>query len=183
MSDPHNPDRYGETWPQYKIDAYLEMLEYIKPYVVLSGGFAWHFISPVGHTELKHAHDHKDLDLHVPPPNVGIVVGVLNGLGFEKVRTRYDRLPSEQDFRRYEKIVDDGEHPGFRLTIDFFVMHTPEIEIDGWRIVEPTTLLTFYGNIHSSDKCFAVQAATRLLAEGVDPVGHEDLVAIPGEQP
>jgi hypothetical protein len=183
VSDPHNPERYGETWPQYKIDAYLEEMEDLRPFVVLSGGWAWHFMSPPGHVELKHAHDHKDLDIHVPPRKVGLVVGMLKHAGFEKVRTRYDKLPSEEDFRRYEKVIDDGEHDPFRLTVDFFVKDVPEREIEGWRIVEPATLLTFYSTIHSSGSCFAVQAASKLLERGIDPLGREELVEIPGEEP
>jgi hypothetical protein len=31
----------------------------------------------------------------------------------------------------------------------------------------------------SSDKCFAVQAAVRLLKQGIDPVGLPELVEIP----
>ncbi len=46
-------------------------------------------------------------------------------------------------------------------------------------MIEPEVLLSFYSNIHSSDKCFAVQAAVRLLAENIDPHGHPDLVKIP----
>ena len=183
MGDPHNPKRYGETWPQHRIDAYLKLMEHIKPFVVLSGGWAWHFMSPVGHVELKHAHDHKDLDLHVPPIYVGTVVSLLKGVGFVKVRTRYDCFPSAEDFRRYEKAIDDGEHPPFRITIDFFVKSVPFREIDGWRVVRPETLLTFYGNIHSSGSCCAVKAATRLLEQGIDPVGREELVEIPTGTP
>jgi hypothetical protein len=68
----------------------------------------------------------------------------------------------------------------FRLTIDFFVRAVPFlVRPGGFRVVEPRTLLTFYSSIHSSDKCFAVQAATRLLGAGIDPVGRPELVTIP----
>jgi len=184
MADPHNPNRYGELWPQHKIDAYLEAMEPFKSLVVFSGGWAWHFMSPKGHPEYKHAHDHKDVDWMVPSCNVGSVVGMLKAAGFEKVRTRFDHLPSEEDFRRYEKVVDPegGEHPPFRLTIDFFVRDVPCLVIDGWMVVEPYLLITFYSSFHSSDSCFAVQAAKRLLDSGLPGmaiVGHPDLVKIP----
>jgi hypothetical protein len=181
MGDPHNPARYGELWPQYKIDAYLEALLPFQSLVVFSGGWAWHFMSPKGHPEYKHAHDHKDADWMVPPSNVGTVVGMLKGRGFNKVHTRFDRLPSEEEFRRYEKVMDDGVNPPFRITIDFFVRDVPVRVIDGWMVVEPVILLTFYSTFHSSKACFAVQAAKRLLDAGIDPQGRPELVEIPAQ--
>jgi len=40
MGAPHNKDRYGELWPQHRIDANLADLEPVKDMVVLSGGWA-----------------------------------------------------------------------------------------------------------------------------------------------
>jgi len=179
MADPHNPARYGELWQQHKIDACLGALGPVRTLVVLSGGWAWHFLSAPGHPEYKHAHDHKDIDILVPLANVGTVVGILKTNGFEKVATRYDRLPSDEDFRRYEKVIEDGKHPPFRITIDFFVKDVPVRVIDGWMVVEPTLLLTFYSTFHSSKSCFAVQAAKKLIDAGIDPQGHRTLVEIP----
>ena len=181
MAAPHNPKRYGETWPQERIDASLAELAEIRERVTLSGGWAWHFLSPPGHQELKHAHDHKDIDVFVEPENVALVVGTLKDRGFGKVGTKYDRFPSAEDFRRYEKLVEPVGRPPFRITIDFFVRRdVPQRKIDGWSIVEPEYLLTLYSNIHSSDKCFAVQTAVKLLAAGIDPQGRPELVEIPG---
>lgn len=180
MADPHNPARYGETWPQYRIDASLLELEAVKPWVIVSGGWAWHFMSPKGHIELKHAHDHKDIDIFVKPENVTLVVSTLKNRGFQKARTKYDRLPSEEDFRRYEKIVEIANERAMRVTIDFFVHHNvPHRDVDGWTVVEPCFLLSLYSNIHSSDKCFAVQAAVKLLDKGIDPEGRKELIQIP----
>jgi hypothetical protein len=177
MADPHNPDRYGETWPQHRLDAYMEVLQEIHPFVVFSGGWAWHLLSPEGHTEYKHAHDHKDVDLMVPPTMVGTVVAMLKNLGFEKVGTRYDRLPSEEDFRRYEKVVEVEPHPAFRITIDFFVKKVPILKVrDEWAVVRPDVLLTYYSTIHSSKSCWAVLAATELFKNGAKP---EDLIGDP----
>jgi len=135
---------------------------------------------PEGHTELKHAHDHKDCDWMVPPFNVGSVVGLLKAEGFAKVRTRFDRLPSDEDFRRYEKVVEVEGHKPFRLTIDFFVKDVPIRQTrSGFLVVEPRTLLTYYSTIHSSKSCFAVQAAAKLLDQGIDPEGRPELVEIP----
>jgi hypothetical protein len=175
MADPHNPKRYGETWPQDRIDACLVELTEIRSRVILSGGWAWHFMSPKGHKELKHAHDHKDIDIFVRPGNVGTVIPLLEQRGFVKVPTKYDRLKGNNDFRRYEKVVR-----GHRVTIDFFVDgKIPERWIGEWCVVEPKKLLSLYKSVHSSDNCFAVKAATELLARNIDPVGHEELVQIP----
>lgn len=179
MSDPHNKQRYGEVWPEYRISYGLAVLEAIKNVVVISGGWAWHFMSPP-HVELKHAHDHKDIDLFVHPHEVTLAISKLKEAGFEKVWTRYDKLPSDEDFRRYEKTVNLPEGKTHRITVDFFVRNVPFIVCrGGFRVVEPKTLLSFYSNIHSSDKCFAVQAATRLLEAGIDPVGRPELITIP----
>lgn len=182
MSDPHNPDRYGEVWPQYKIDAYMEAIRPLKNLVVFSGGWAWHFLSPEKHPEFKHAHDHKDVDLMVPPRTVSSTLVILTTLGFTKAQTRFDRLPSAEEFRRYEKVVDDGVNPPFRVTVDFFVRDVPLLQCPGgWMIVRPDVLLTFYSTIHSSKSCWAVQAAQRLLASGLKPeqlIGHHDLIRI-----
>jgi hypothetical protein len=175
MADPHNVKRYGETWSQVKIDRYLEELVKIKPFVIFSGGWAWHFMSPKNHIELKHAHDHKDVDIFVNYENVTTVIKLLMDNGFKKVPTKYDKLKNNNDFRRYEKVVDD-----FRVTIDFFIARNISTRIiEGWTVVEPTQLLTFYRSIHTSDNCFAVMAADLLIKRGIDPVGREELVTIP----
>jgi hypothetical protein len=179
MSDPHNKARYGELWPQEKIDACLKELELIKQYAILSGGWAWHFMSPVGHPELKHAHDHKDIDIFVEPQNVSLVIGILMSHGFDKARTIHDNKKNNDDFRRYEKVVSN---PPFRITIDFFVRKDIQVvEVNGWKIVDPKQLLTFYSTIHSSGSCFAVQAASKLLARGISPIGRDELIQIPKE--
>jgi len=164
MSDPHNPDRYGEIWPQYKIDAYLDVLQALKACVVFSGGWAWHFMSPVGHVEYKHAHDHKDLDLMVPPRTVATTMGVLQEMGFVKVATKYDHLPSAEDFRRYEKVVEVEGHEPFRLTIDFFVKDVPTLQCPGgWLVVRPNILVSYYRTILSSKSCWAVLMASQAM--------------------
>ena len=176
MGAPHNKDRYGELWDQHRIDVSLAEIDAIKDIVTLSGGWAWHFMS-LPHKELKHAHDHKDIDIFVKPENVAEVVQRLKDRGFQRAWTKYDRLPSAESFRRYEKTVDD-----IKIVIDFFVRAVPDFWINEHFVVLPETLLTFYKNIHSSDKCFAVQAATRLIAAGINPIGHPELTAMPKEK-
>ena len=180
MGAPHNKSRYGEKWPQYRITYPLEELKLLQALVILSGGWAWHFMSPAGHEEYKHAHDHKDIDVFVLPKNVASVVSVLKDRGFKKVWTKYDKHKSPEDFRRYEKIIAIDEDHTSRITIDFFVSEdVPCRKVKGWNVVEPEYLLGLYRNIHSSDKCFAVQAAVKLIAAGIDPVDRQELVAIP----
>lgn len=177
MGAPHNKDRYGELWQQRKIDAYLKELWFIAPDVVLSGGLSWHFLSCVGHIEYKHAHDHRDCDILVPPEKVSSVIMDLGELGFVKIPTKYDKLPNNADFRRYEKF-SGGADP-FRITIDFFVKTVPFRQIGEWNVIEPSELIQLYGKIHSSDKCWAVVAAQKLLAAGIDPQGRPELTQPP----
>lgn len=174
MAAPHNLERYGELWPPERIEVSLIELEAIKPWVTLSGGWAWHFMSPKGHLELKHAHDHKDIDIFVKPTDVAMVIEVLKKRDFNRMQTKYDRLPSSEDFRRYGKVSVSP-----RVIIDFFVREVPSRMSSGWKTVEPEYLLGLYSSIHSSDKCFAVQAASKLVARGIDPAGRPELVQIP----
>jgi hypothetical protein len=193
MADPHNKKRYGETWDSEEINEYLYELECpkftepLRAYIILSGGWAWHFMSPIGHVELKHAHDHKDVDIFVEPQHVSKVIELLGQQGFYRTATRFDGRPNNADFRRYEKITNNGK----KLIIDFFVGKDIQVrQVRGrgilalftWKVVDPKQLLTFYKTIHSSDNCFAVKAADALLKKGIDPVGRPELVAIPEEK-
>ena len=65
MANDHNTARYGETWSQTKIETYLREIEPLREKVIVSGGWAWHFLSEEGHVELKHAHDHKNMPKHI----------------------------------------------------------------------------------------------------------------------
>jgi len=172
MGDPHRKGRYGEVWPQGRLDAYMAALEPLRAHVTLSGGFAWHFMSSEGHKELKHAHDHKDVDLFVPknPGAIGTAIHLLMEQGFRRVPCRW----TSKEFHRYEMHV--GEH---KLTIDFFIGNPPRVKVKGWWVVEPEALLAAYSVKHTSKECFAVVAARRLLAAGEEIIDHPDLVAIP----
>ena len=183
MGANHNIKRYGEVWPSFRIEKGLAILLQLKSYVVISGGWAWHFMSPENHMEYKHAHDHKDIDIFVHPKDVAQVMVILLEYGFQKVWTRYDHLPSQENFRRYEKVDWLANGKQIRITIDFFESKTIKtISHKGWTIVEPSTLLSFYSNIHSSDKCWAVKAALSLLEKRINPVGHPLLVQNPLEK-
>ncbi|WP_130734492.1 hypothetical protein [Flavobacterium sp. J27] len=180
MGAPHNKNRYGELWNQNRIDESLKILHLLKEYIVLSGGWAWHFMSIPNHIEYKHAHDHKDIDIFVHPKNVAKVMEVLLENSFEKVWTRYDHLYSAENFRRYEKIIAIGNEKAFRITIDFFERTDLQTEIcNGFTVVSPEMLLRFYSNIHSSDKCWAVIKAKEFLEKGINPIGRKELSEIP----
>lgn len=180
MRQEHNIKRYGELWPNYRIELGLEILNKLKQWIVISGGWAWHFMSEENHTEYKHAHDHKDIDIFVHPKNVAQVMRILQEEGFQKVWTRYDHLPSDENFRRYEKTnwLDIGRE--VRTTIDFFKSSTLKTEtINGWQVVAPDMLLSFYSNIHSSNNCWAVKTAVTLVAQGKNPIGNPLLSKMP----
>lgn len=180
MGAKHNIKRYGELWPDYRIELGLEILNKLKQWIVISGGWAWHFMSEENHTEYKHAHDHKDIDIFVHPKNVAQVMRILQEEGFNKVWTRYDQLLSNENFRRYEKtnwLVTGRE---VRTTIDFFeARHLETVTVNGWQIVEPKTLLSFYSNIHSSNNCWALKTAVELVAQGKNPIGNPLLSKMP----
>jgi hypothetical protein len=174
MSVPHNQARYGELWPQERISTTLAAIELIKPYVILSGGWAWHFMTPAGHAEFKHAHDHKDADIFVEPQHLATVMGRLQSNGFGREWTRHDGKKGSENFYRYIKMVDTGGKP-IKVMLDLFVEPVSFVEAQGVRVVEPTYLLSLYGVKHESEHCFSVQIARRLLAQGISPVGHAQM--------
>lgn len=172
MSAPHNPQRYGETWSPHIVAQYLEVLRYIREFVTISGGWAWHFISPP-HIEYKHLHDHKDLDLFVAPNEFLTLIGKLHELEFSRIKTRFDT----NAFQRYVQ---------HKLVIDIFFGCVEELRLqrDGeeWSIVEPEYLLSLYKTIHGSSGCIAVVTASELIKKGLEPhklVNHADLVKLP----
>ena len=178
MENKHNPKRYGEVWPQKRIQASLAELHPIQPFVILSGGWAWHFMCPKGHPEYKHGHDHKDIDIFVEPEQVSVVLSLLKWQGFVRTWTKYDYLPDNQSFRRYEKRVAD-EDSSVKVTIDLFVQSgVPCRQVKGWWVVEPDFLLGLYSSIHGSDQCFAVKEAARLVEQGEDPENRAELMGI-----
>jgi hypothetical protein len=67
MADPANPARANEVWNPYRNAVLAREIEAIREFGALSGGWAWHYMSPP-HVENKQLHDHKDVDLFVYPP-------------------------------------------------------------------------------------------------------------------
>lgn len=180
MADPHRPDRYGELWNQSHIDCCEVELRAIRDLVTVSGGWAWHFMSAPGHAELKHAHDHKDLDLFAAPGDVAELSARLQAQGYVRSVTRFDKKPAPYPFRRMVRDVDLGPQGVHTVILDLFTGEVPSrILPSGWRVVDPAHLLTLYKTVHGTDTCFAVKAAARLLRTGIDPVGHPDLASPP----
>ena len=169
MGDPHNPKRAGELWDQDRIDVQLVELEKFKDLITISGGWAWHFMSPIGHKEIKTQHDHKDIDVFVEPEQFNEALMRFTANGYERQRTIYDN-PSGQ-FYRYTKFYEGG-----KVVFDVFLEKIAHIEVQGFKIVEPSALLAMYGVKHSSDLCKAVVEARKLVAKGISPVGRTELV-------
>ncbi|MFE8604302.1 hypothetical protein [Archangium violaceum] len=171
MGDPRNPRRADEPWNLDRLRIAEAELRALAPLVTFSGGWAWHFMAPP-HEELKIFHDHKDVDLFVEPGRFPELVQLLTDRGFHRIWSRFDATSTH--FYRYAKYVGDA-----KVILDVFVRHVPSVEVGGMRVVEPATLLTFYGDIHSTDDCVSVLAARRLLDRGIDPIGRSELVTRP----
>lgn len=178
MGAPHNTARYGEKWQQERIDATLQEMEPLRTFLVISGGWAWHFMSPKGHPEFKHLHDHKDVDVFVHADTAAMLHVMMRKRGFVSVRTRFYKPGG--DFVRFEKVVKPSGRP-FKITFDMFV-GCPALRVvreDLWRVVEPRYLLSLYDSVHSSSECFAVLAAKELIDKGIDPVDNQKLIELP----
>lgn len=207
MGDPHNPARMGEKWNPHRWHVLANEIEAVKEYGALSGGWAWHFMSPP-HEEEKHLHDHRDIDLHVFPSRFAELVVALEGRGYKRQKTRFDDPSGE--FIRYEKYIEGacvkcyeegalvmvtsslasdagleclgcGDRPTemppvVKVIFDLFVHEVETIEVNGYTVVEPVLMLTFYGVKHSSEQCVAVQAARRIQKAGGEIVGNPELV-------
>lgn len=176
MSAPHNPARANELWDPERIRQQLNTIQWITcdcPGITLSGGLAWHFMSPPGHSELKHAHDHKDVDIFVEPQHAKGLIHSLKKEGFKRARTKYDN-PSGT-FVRYVERYDGG-----KTVLDIYIESAPFIDIkqDGiiYQVVEPGHLIGLYESTHSSKFCTAVIAAKKLLSQGISPVGRSELI-------
>lgn len=168
MGDPRNPKRADEPWNPERLRVLEREVLAIAPLVTLSGGWAWHFMAPP-HEELKIFHDHKDVDLFVEPERLPELIHFLSERGYHRTWTRFDA--TSENFYRYARHVDD-----VKVLLDVFVRRVPSVPVGAVRVVEPSTLLSFYGHIHSTEDCVSVLAARRLVAQGLSPIGREELV-------
>ena len=159
-------------WKQEKLLAQIEEIRPIKDLCVISGGLAWHFMSPA-HVESKYVHDHKDVDIFVFPDKFQEAVGIMKSRGFNRYWTKYDGITP--NFYRYGK-TQKYDSKRVKILVDIFLEKVPYIEIDGFKIVEPKHLLTYYKTVHTSGGCIAVREARILVARGINPVGREELI-------
>lgn len=144
MGDPHNPARLGELWDHIRLTILLNELRAIRGQVVVSGGWAWHFMTPAGHTEYKHAHDHKDIDLFVQPTDFAFLLASLKRKGYERTWTRFDRFRDSRDISRYTKTTERDGKP-VKVMLDLFAEEVPFVEVAGFRVLEPSFLLRSTG--------------------------------------
>jgi len=159
------------TWKQEKLLAQLDTVKALGDLVVVSGGLAWHLMSPP-HIEEKIIHDHSDVDLFAIPKTSNKVFGKLHMMGFNRYWTKY----ATENFYRYGKTAD-YEGKRVKVLIDLFIEEVPYIVIDGvYQVVDPKVLLTYYETTHSSKNCTAVKNATILVKKGIDPVGRYELI-------
>jgi len=140
---------------------------------VVSGGMAWHMMSPV-HVEVKKMHDHSDVDLFLIPETAWKVFMLLKENGFRKWWTKYDT--KTPNFSRYGTTVQKGKKR-VKVILDLFVETVPYRMINGYKIIEVEHLLSLYSSIHSSGRCWAVQQAIRLVANKIDPLGRIELIS------
>lgn len=170
-------------WKFQKLLAQIDTVREVHRHVIVSGGLAWHLMSPK-HEESKELHDHKDVDLFVIPERFAEVIAKLKARGFTRYWTKYDS--PKTSFYRYGK-SEEYDPPGkqiapwmpmphVKVLLDLFVENVPSIRIGGFSVVEPSHLLSLYNTTHSSGKCVAVQAARILLARGISPVDRPELV-------
>jgi hypothetical protein len=162
------------TWKQEKLLAQIDAVKALGDTVVVSGGLAWHIMSPP-HIEKKIVHDHSDVDLFAIPSRSLEVFDKLKVLGFNRYWTKY----ATPNFYRYGKTVQKDEKR-VKVLIDLFINEVPFIEVNGFKIVEPKFFLTLYESTHSSKNCTAVLNAAILVKKGINPVGRYELI---GEKP
>lgn len=162
------------TWKQEKLLEQLDVVQQLGNLVVVSGGLAWHIMSPP-HIESKTVHDHSDVDLFALPPDSQEVFAQLKEMGFNRYWTKY----TTPNFYRYGKTALRGERR-VKILIDLFIEDVPFIYVKGYRVVEPEFLITLYKSTHSSKNCTAVKNATVLVRAGINPVGRIELI---GEKP
>lgn len=171
MADPHNPKRAGELWDQSRIDIQLAEISKIKDYITLSGGWAWHFISPIPHKEIKTQHDHKDIDCFIDPNDFVTLLSWFKNNGYERQHTIYDNQSGK--FYRYTKFYEGG-----KIVFDLFLENVSSVLIKGFKVVDPITLLSYYGVKHTSDLCLAVVEAKKLVSKGIDPIDRPELIYV-----
>lgn len=154
--------------------------------VVVSGGWAWHLMTPAGHVEYRHAHDHRDLDLFLDPRFRDDAMNTLRRMGYIQSWTRFDSSAltssvgsSPRPFSRHVKdALRDDRY--YKVTVDLFLEPIAVREIQApWgrsiRVVPPARLLELADSQSPAAACLSARIARDLLARGLDPVGHPEM--------
>lgn len=156
-------------WKQEKLLAQLDVVDKLRPWVIVSGGLAWHLMS-VPHVERKIVHDHSDIDLFAIPEHSAEVIAKLKAMGFRRYWTKY----TTPDFYRYGKTANyNGKR--VKVLIDLFIGEPPSHKVGEYSVVDTEHLLSLYQSTHSSKNCTAVRSAVILVRKGIDPVGRKEL--------
>jgi hypothetical protein len=92
------------TWKDEKLSAQLDVVNALGNLVVVSGGLAWHIMSPP-HVEEKIMHDHSDIDLFAIPETSYEVFSKLKSMGYSQFWTKYNT----KNFYRYGQTIQKGE--------------------------------------------------------------------------
>lgn len=172
-----------EHWNEGRIKTMLSELDRFKDLVAVSGGYAWHIMSPP-HEEKRSFHDHKDIDIFVDPTKLADLLFRLNDREWSDDEVPYGRQWTKYDekspgFYRHTAYVNNvanlGE-PLVKVMLDIFTRPIPSIQVNGYNVVNPPDLLPLYEHSHSSKDCVAVQAALKLVAKGISPVGRPELI-------
>lgn len=158
------------TWKQEKLLEQLSTVEALGDGVVVSGGLAWHLMSPK-HIESKIIHDHSDVDLFAIPEKSQEIFAKLKELGFNRYWTKY----TTKNFYRYGKTAT-RDNKRVKILIDLFINKIPFIKIGNYQVVDPVHLLPLYETTHSSKNCIAVINATKLIKNGINPIGRMELL-------
>lgn len=158
------------TWKQEKLLEQLDVVKSLGDSVIVSGGLAWHLMSPE-HIENKKLHDHSDIDLFAIPLHSAEVFAKLKEMGFHRYWTKY----STENFYRYGRTATRGSKR-VKVLIDLFIGWVPFIKIGDYQVIDPVSLLPLYETTHSSKECVAVKSATLLMKKGIDPVGRPELI-------
>jgi hypothetical protein len=163
------------TWKQEKLMEQLKVVKELGDLVVISGGLAWHIMSPE-HIEAKIHHDHSDIDLFAVPEHSAEVLDRLKTMGFNRYYTKYAATPN---FYRYGKTAQHhGTGKRVKILIDLYIERVPFMVFNGYQIVDMNHLLGLYETTHSSKNCTAVKAAKELIKKGINPIGRYELVGI-----
>jgi len=161
------------TWKWEKLEAQLLAVRAIKDYAVVSGGLAWHLMSPP-HEENKKVHDHSDVDLFIIPEHFATAIEILKSMDFHRWWTRYDNITP--NFYRYGKTTTWTNGKRVKTELDLFVRKMPYRMVGEFKVITPEALLPLYQECHSSSRCVAVQSAIQLMKNGIDPLGRIELV-------